>query len=157
MYSTHITEIDVPYLPQSSCHCHIIAGLSAFLLLSIDQLCDDDCAALYFTDIVSIRYKHIVTLQGPQALATKLWHLDLSNQSPSNGSSPLTMTLLLPSKSQKREVARSILHINKQITTAAIPQLYTCLTAIGSANLQVMVVLSHASLFSPPLSTLSWY
>jgi hypothetical protein len=131
------------------CRCYIVLSLSAFLLISIGQVCNAVYAVLFLTNIVSIGYKSSVVIQGARAHATGLY-----NPSPLCGLPPITMTLLLPSNRRMQEVLRLSLLIKKPTASAAILQLHIYLAAIGSDTPQALLAFSHAALFSPALSTL---
>jgi hypothetical protein len=151
IYSTHTAEINVPSLPRSTRVCHIVLGLRSYSLISIGQLCDAGCEVLFLIASVSIGFKNAIIMQGARARDTGLWHLDLSQPSPSLGTPPITMSLLLSNDGRDRKVASS----NPGSPTPMAPQLQTCLTAVGSATPQALVTFSNATLFSPGLSTLT--
>jgi hypothetical protein len=82
IFSTNAVKLDVPHLLhllQTACHSHIVPGLSAFLLISIGQLCDAHCNILFQTNTVSIGFRNTVIMQGTSARATGLWHLNLAH------------------------------------------------------------------------------
>jgi hypothetical protein len=155
MYSTYTAEINVLHLPRAVRVCHIAPGLSTYSLISIGQLCDAGCAVLFLTNIVRIGFKNAVIMQGARARATGLWHLDLSCPSPLNRAPPITMSLLLPNNGYKRKVTSLNPHLSTPTAAPTASQLQTCLTAVGSATPQALVVFSHAALFSPAPSTLA--
>jgi hypothetical protein len=130
----HTAEINVPHLPRAARVCHIVLGLCTYLLISISQLCNAGCTVLFLTDTVSIGIKNTIIMHGVQARATGLWHLDLSCPSPSTGTLPITMSLLLPNDGRECKVTSSNLHPNTPTEAPMAPQLQTCLTAVGSAT-----------------------
>ncbi len=77
--STHTALLNLPELPAAARRCHVFPALSPTgSLLSIGQLCDQGCHALYDKDTVSIFHGNKLILQGLRSPVTRLWMVDLS-------------------------------------------------------------------------------
>ena len=75
--STHEGELDLPNLPPTARHVHIVPSLATASLLSIGQLCDAGCVATFTATSVLITYEGTVVLTGERTPATQLWHIHL--------------------------------------------------------------------------------
>jgi len=82
LHSTHEADLNVPGLPLSARHGHVLPGLVSQPLLSIGQLCDAGCNVAFTASTVTIRYQDTVILQGSRTPASKLWELDIRPPTP---------------------------------------------------------------------------
>jgi len=125
MTSTHEAELDLPMLPPDARHVHIVPELTSLSLISIGQLCDAGCIVTFTATAVTCEWNEQIILVGHRAPKTRLWHLELPNSDPVRSSSPIS-------------------HSPTQQANATI----------GAATPAQLVAFAHATLFSPPLSTL---
>jgi hypothetical protein len=54
--STHISSLDLPYLPTASRQDHILPGLYQHSLLSVGQMCDSGCAITFTANKVAVKH-----------------------------------------------------------------------------------------------------
>jgi hypothetical protein len=157
MYSMHTAKLDVPHLPPSACHCHIVPGLRAFSLISTTQLYNANCDVLFQTDTVGIGFRNTVCMQRTWVHDTGLWHLDLRHHDAPHWVLPAMLTLLLLSGKPVQEVISSI-PCNCSCPDPALTPLQemsNCLMGIRSATPAALVAFSYATVFSLALSTLA--
>ena len=128
MYSTHEAELDLPSLPPSARHVHIVPALHTSSLLSMGQLCDAGCTVTFDSLSVTVRLQHEVLMHGDRAKDTGLWHLSITP--PAH--------------------ALNTAHV----PSAPPPLLHHSFAAVQSATPAELVAFAHATLFSPALSTL---
>jgi hypothetical protein len=127
--STHTGTFPVPGLPLSAFRAHIFPSLKSHSLLSIGQLCDHGCKAIFTHNGGIITLDGLVLLTGTRSNATNgLWNLDPLD--------PPTTPLTAPSS---------------PITGSVNVMFHTTLAHDTIAN---RIAFYHASLFSPSLSTL---
>jgi hypothetical protein len=131
IHSSHIAELDLPFLPHQARVAHIFPHLSSGSLISIGQLCDAGCTATFDATTVTITYQYKVVLSGTRSPITRLWHLNIT---PSHPTMPTTLPL---------ETALG----------ASNPTTSTSLNTF-SAKPAELVTFAHAALCSPALSTL---
>jgi hypothetical protein len=125
--STHTGTLPVPGLPVSACRAHIFPYLKSHSLLSIGQLCDHGCKAVFTHTGVTITRDDIVLLTGTKSDATNgLWTLDPVRPS----TTPLTLS-------------------STPITGSVNAMFHTTLAHDTIVN---RIAFYHASLFSPSLS-----
>jgi hypothetical protein len=126
--STHTGTLPVPGLPVSACRAHIFPSLKSHSLLSIGQLCDRGCKALFTHNGVTITRDDLVLLTGTRSDATNgLWTLD-------------------PLRPSTTPLASS----STPITGSVNAMFHTTLAHDTMTN---RIAFYHASLFSPSLST----
>jgi hypothetical protein len=126
--STHTGTLPIPGLPISACCAHVFPSLQSHSLLSIGQLCDHGCKAVFTNDCVTITRDDLVLLTGTRSSSTNgLWTLDSLG--------PTTTSSVTPSG---------------PITSSVNALLHTTLAHDTIAN---RIAFYHASLFSPSLST----
>ena len=75
MQSTHQAELDLPMLPNAARTAHIFPKLASGSLLSIGQLCDAGCTALFEKRKLYIFHKGKIILQGTRQ-PSRLWTID---------------------------------------------------------------------------------
>jgi hypothetical protein len=120
--------LPIPGLSSSACQSHVFPPLHSHSLLSIGQLCDRGCKAVFTNNCVTITFNDIVLLAVTRSTSTGgLWALD---------SIKPTTTL---------SVQTSI-----PITGSVKAMFHTTLARDTIAN---GITLYHASLFYPSLST----
>jgi hypothetical protein len=90
--SSHTGTLSVPGLPLSACRAHVFPSLQSHSLLSIGQLCDHSCKAVFTHSNVTITRDDLVMLTGTRSIATNgLWTLDpLDPASLAAPSNPIT-------------------------------------------------------------------
>ena len=91
MQSTHIANMNLPTLSSEAKIGHVIPNLSSASLLSIGQLCDDDCLALFTKEKVFIFKQNKLLLQGKRNFFNGMWTIPVPIQSVSVPS-PNTLT-----------------------------------------------------------------
>ena len=57
MTSTHEAELNLPCLPKKARHVHVLPDIQSDPLLSIGQLCDNDCTVQFDAKQVTIQHK----------------------------------------------------------------------------------------------------
>jgi hypothetical protein len=125
MHSTHEAELDLPQLPVYARRVHVIPDLQSRSLLSIAQLCDAGCVAIFTCMHVNINHQDTCILTGERDPTTNLWHMHVPTKL-----APLT------------SVPDTHVHHNE------------CNSTIGLPKVDDLVAFAHAALFSPVLSTL---
>ena len=77
--SSHTATLQLhPALPVEANTAHIIPAFSNNSLISIGQLCDNGCTALFTADNVTIDHNGTTIIEGPRNHQDKLWYMDLS-------------------------------------------------------------------------------
>ena len=71
--STHIANMNLPTLSSEAKIGHVIPYLSSVSLLSIGQLCDDDCLALFTKEKVFIFKQNTLLLKGQRNHFNGMW------------------------------------------------------------------------------------
>ena len=92
MQSTHTAQLSIPGLPKAALEAHLFPALKNTSLLSISQLCDSDCEALFTKNKVQIKHQGQIALEGTQCPDTNLWMVPLAATAQANNS------VTLPSK-----------------------------------------------------------
>ena len=75
--ATHTTTLPLQELPVKARQAYIIPGLHKYSLLSIGQLCQHGCQALFTATNVQIFYKNKVVLLGYYDKKTCLYHTSI--------------------------------------------------------------------------------
>jgi hypothetical protein len=70
--STATTQLQIPIIPHSTKTAHLFPQLRDQSLLSIGQLCDVGCAAIFDNNSVNITYDNTLLLQGNRDKTTKI-------------------------------------------------------------------------------------
>jgi hypothetical protein len=126
--STHTGTLPISDLPSSACRAHVFPSLQSHSLLSIGQLCDHGCKAVFTNDCITVTRNDIVIITGTRYPSTKgLWTLD-----------PIAPTTT-PSIEQ-----------SSPITGSVNAMFHTTLAHNTIAN---RIAFYHVSIFSPSLST----
>ena len=77
MQATHTGELDIPHLPPAATKAHIFPHLASGSLLSIGQLCDSGCTALFTATKLYILYQGKLVLQGQRTInGHRLWTIN---------------------------------------------------------------------------------
>jgi hypothetical protein len=119
----------IPGLPSLACRAHVFPSLHFHSLLSIGQLCDHRCKAVFTNHYVTITLHDIILLTGTRSTTTwGLWTLDTIKATTTHA------------------VKTSI----NPITSSVNAMFHTTLANNTIAN---RISFYHASLFSPALST----
>ena len=134
--STHQGLLPLTMLPQAARQAHILPGLASHSLISIAQLCDNGCTALFDKQQCHIMHNGITILKGPRCPKTKLW--------------------LLPTSNQKHQVNLTVTtegeQHHKPVTTEGDAQL-VCNNAYQQKTTKELLRYLHAAAFSPTAET----
>jgi hypothetical protein len=133
IYSTHTAELPIPSLPRATRLCHTLPDLT-HLLVSVRQLCDAGCLAVFDKNAIVITLNNTVLMLGKRHHVSRLWHLTI----PPPGFPPTIQPSPHIAARQKFP-----------ITTAAFANV-----AHLSVSPAELVTFVHTALFSPSLSTL---
>lgn len=125
MHATHEAELDLPTLPTKARHVYIVPELKSAPLLSVGQLCDNNCSALFEKHQVTIFHDGQAVLSGTRLGPTHLWQLSPSSNPQPNIAPPPAQAL------------------------ATRPSFLPSATSIKN-----IVAFLHAALGSPTISTL---
>jgi len=126
MTATHTAELDLPDLPQAARNAHIFPALGTTSLISVGQLCDAQCTAIFTKTTVDITHNDKTILKGIRTKTNNLWHATLPPKTNSDNHHTNTNT----SPEQRAN------NVNQTKKAAAL------------------VAFAHGALFSPALSTL---
>ena len=86
--SSHVAELNIPALPAHARRVHIFPDLQGSLL-SIGDICDAGCTAIYTADVVKIKDQWgAQILTGFRDALTRLWMIDVAKHSPAPPSMP---------------------------------------------------------------------
>jgi hypothetical protein len=69
MHSTHIVDLHLPDLPPAARIAHIFPALGDTSLISIGQLCDAGCTAIFNANSVHIKLEDKLIIQGTHGAA----------------------------------------------------------------------------------------
>ena len=137
MLSTHIAELDLPALPPAARLAHIFPSLGNTTLISIGQLCDYGCLALFAATTASVTLNGVEILSGHRSFATQhLWHLTAPT-SPPTVPIPVALAAAAPTPHPTVPLPVALGAVNKSITP------------------RDLIAFAHAALFSPALTTLT--
>jgi hypothetical protein len=79
MASSHSAQIHLPNVPHTAGMAHIFSSLNTASLISIGQLCDHNCTAVFTKTKVEVNNaNNNIVIQG-QREPDGLWHLNLKN------------------------------------------------------------------------------
>lgn len=78
--------MDIAQLPTAACKTYLFQNLNSSLL-SIGQLCDAGCIALFDKKEVTILFKNEVILQGERDVSSGMWNVELAQNN--DGNQPL--------------------------------------------------------------------
>ena len=78
LYSSSIAQLNIPNVPANANEARVFTDLKSGNLLSIGQLCDNGCKAIFQQTKVTINNKNNQTvLEGPRDPVTKLWTVNI--------------------------------------------------------------------------------
>ena len=77
MCATEAGDLDMPLLPSKARKAYIVPALDSTTLISIGQLCDAGCEAIFTASALKVYHQERLVLQGKRSQDTKLWHLSL--------------------------------------------------------------------------------
>jgi hypothetical protein len=86
--STHACKLLLPGLPPAAAEAHIFPDLTSGPLLSIGQLCDNDCTATFTKHAVNITHQDRSVLEGQRNHHTGLWYVALQPNAPTPATPP---------------------------------------------------------------------
>ena len=86
MRATHTAKLPIPALPYAARQAHLFPALSSGALLSIGQLCDHGCQAVFNASTVNIIKTHKTILQGQRNPTNGMWVIQLP--APAKDTSP---------------------------------------------------------------------
>jgi hypothetical protein len=92
MTSTHTAELPIAALPLAARTAHLFPALSSGALLSIGQLCDHGCTAIFNQDTVHIQKDNTTILQGQRNPTNGMWCINLPHATDTVIASPITNT-----------------------------------------------------------------
>jgi hypothetical protein len=114
VHSTHTCTLDIPALPASVRHAHIIPGLASHSLISVVTLCNAGCNVVFTKIGCTITYRGKVILCGSKCTCTGLWMIPLcptlpsaANKNPAN-LLPTVISANMDATSSTGEYARYI-------------------------------------------------
>ena len=90
--SSHTTTINIPGLRDNAKSAHVLPELKSSSLLSIGQLCDDNCIAIFSKTKLHVAKKQKIILQGTRDPLNGMWNVPLSLQDNSSPSLLNTIT-----------------------------------------------------------------
>ena len=152
MESTHTAQLCLPLLPPAACKVHVFPRLASGSLLSIGQLCDFGCEAVFTATTVRVTLNKVLICQGHRSISSqRLWRIDTiatgsnptSNISTESHVQP-TLTTPPPTATTSLKSGRFTLRSPANAANAMIP----------TATTRERVAFMHAACFSPCTSTL---
>jgi hypothetical protein len=93
VHSMHTCTLNIPALPASARHAHIIPGLASHSLISIVTLCNAGCNVVFAKIGCTIMYCGKVILCGSKCTRTGLWMIPLCPTPPSSANNNQTNML----------------------------------------------------------------
>jgi hypothetical protein len=127
-------HLSIPVLPQSATEAHVFLSLKSASLLSIGQLCDSNCSALFTKKDLTIFYsKNAPVLKGQQNETDGLWNVNLPSQQPleppSSPAPPKYSAYAILNLDQTKSELTRYLH-----AAAGCPTKSTFINAINNGN-----------------------
>ena len=128
--SSHTTTLNIPGLSDNAKNAHVLPELKSSSLLSIGQLCDDNCIAIFSKSKLHVAKKQKIILQGTRDPINGMWNVPLPLQ---DNPSPT---------------------ISNSITNRSIPPTTDMVNYLGESNLLGDCInFLYAACFSPAKST----
>ena len=84
IYSTHMCNLDIPWLPNEMTEAHIVPGLQHLSLISIKKFCEVGCKVVFDEKECRIYYKGELVLSGGRDERTHMWKLPINPISKNN-------------------------------------------------------------------------
>jgi hypothetical protein len=81
MRATHTAELPIQELPHAARQAHLFPALSSGALLSIGQLCDHGCQAIFNASTVKIVKKSKTILKGHHSPTSRMWVIQIPTNS----------------------------------------------------------------------------
>ena len=78
--SSHTTTINFPGLSDNAKNAHVLQELKSRSILSIGQLCDDNCIAIFSKTKLHVAKKQKIILQGTRDPLNGMWNVPLPLQ-----------------------------------------------------------------------------
>jgi hypothetical protein len=130
--ATHVGNLPYDHLPASATSTHIFPGLKSASLLSIGQLCDVGCKAVFRKRDLQIYDKLVIN--GKRNQADGLWDIDI----PSTKSNPSDYTNNTKAKTSEHRRANAVLQLHK--TKAELSQYLhaACFSPVPSTFIQAI-------------------
>ena len=128
MISTHTASLPIPSLPYAARSCHLFPSLATGSLLSIGQLCDHGCTALFTATHLHIALAGQPLLEGYRSGPYGHWIVHLQPHVPGTTPSPLPAPPVTPSD-------------------------HMALALLPTSLLTAKIAFYHAAMFSPTWST----
>ena len=143
MISTRTCDLSLATLNPTACRGHIIPALTSGALLSLGQLCDDNCHVILHKYTIKIYKGDKIILAGDRDFTTGIWIVNVPHSSipPLIYSSPRSTTL--PPDS---EIPRIPFQVEPSVPNH-------CNSVYEQKTLQVVAKFLHAACFSPALQT----
>jgi hypothetical protein len=145
MGATHTAELPIPALPYAARQAHLFPALSSGALLSIGQLCDHGCQAVFNASTVNIMKHHKTILQGQGNPTNGMWVIQLP--APAKDTPPQQAPAL------QQPIACSATENTAAALDAPAPKQALACSAIEHKTKADLVAFLHAVCFSPTTST----
>ena len=147
MQSTHITNMNLLTLSSAAKVGHVIPNLSSASLLSIGQLCDDDCLALFNKEKVFIFQQNKFILKGKRNHSNGMWTVPvpiqpISHSSPTNSKNNNVLQHISGNSKLKLQFKR-LFHKIKQTSQVANISNNNKYRNIPKATTQLKYLLQH--------------
>ena len=84
IYSTHIGNLDIPWMPDHMTEAHIVPGLSHSSLISTKVFCDAGCKVFFDEFECKVYYKGELMLTGGCDKKTGMWKFTINPVSRNN-------------------------------------------------------------------------
>ena len=137
--STHDATLPIPFLSKCAIQASIFPDLSSSSLLSIGQLCDDDCVAVFSKEKMQVLKNDNVVLEGHRNFNDGLWDVPLT---PIPSSAPIESMNAIIRKNQSKAKLASYYH-----ACAFSPCPRTFATAIKNGNFLTWPGLTELKLY----------
>jgi len=139
MTSTHTAHLHLQNLPPEATQTHLFPSLGDTHLLSIGKLCDAGCTAIFTDTDATIKRNGDIILEGSRSeTSPRLWQINLPE-------SETTYSVTIATEEED-----SYMWYGPPKATE-----FSGLAVNQSAKPADLVAFSHATLFSPPLTTLA--
>jgi hypothetical protein len=145
MRATHTAELPIPALPYAARQAHLFPALSSGALLSIGQLCDHGCQAVFNASTVNIIKNNKTILQGQRNPTNGMWVIQLP--------APAKDTFPQQAPALQQPIACSATETTAAAIDAPAPKQALACSAIAHKTKADLVAFLHAACFSPATST----
>ena len=143
MTSTHEGDIHLSPLPPPARQAHLFKELQhgSGSLVSLGQLCDHGCFAVFTATTVKVYYNGKCIVTGYRTPHTGLWHIPIAAPPGFPAIQPEDQASAVTTPTPTPDVPKQ-------------PKLHSCNASHHDPTVAQQVAFSHAALFSPSLSTL---